>query len=413
MKNLLLAFCAVIVCTLFTNSALGQKASLNNDRNAPTAVLLSWNTFGNTGTETTEPSIANDPSIAAANLTQGTITAAANSNRFGGSGWFNTGNTAGGNTLAEAVAGNDYIQFVVSPSSGFSFTPTSLVFIWDRSGTGPSNVTLRSSADGFTTDLGTVTGIASGAFATNTINISGLTNLTSATTFRLYGYGATATGGTGGFDTTTSVTTPNVVFNGTVAPILDITTANTMPNGSVGIAYTTSFATAGGVAPYTYAVTSGTVPTGLTLNADGTWSGTPSSSGLFNFDVTVTDSNPFTNASDMKFLSLIKRFSAFAPNTATESFQITIQAPTAANAKVIGRLVTSNGRALSNALVVLTNTNSGETYRVRSSPFGRFSFEDLTGGNFYILEVQSKRYIFNQQSFTLNEDLTDLVLTAQ
>ena len=114
------------------------------------AQLLQWNTFGNLGTETIEPSTFNDPNLSGVtNLTQGTITPAANANRFGGSGWFDAGNTVAGNTLAEAVAGNDYIQFIVTPNGGFSFTPTSLVFTWDRSATGPSSVTLRSSADGF------------------------------------------------------------------------------------------------------------------------------------------------------------------------------------------------------------------------------------------------------------------------
>lgn len=46
--------------------------------------LLQWKTFGNVGTETTEPSFYNDANISSANLTQGTITAAANGNRFGG-----------------------------------------------------------------------------------------------------------------------------------------------------------------------------------------------------------------------------------------------------------------------------------------------------------------------------------------
>jgi len=77
---------------------------------------------------------------------QGLITAAANGNRFGGSGWFNTGNTLTCNTLAEDVAGNDYIQFVVTHDAGFSFTPTNLSFIRDFSASSPKNVTLRSSA---------------------------------------------------------------------------------------------------------------------------------------------------------------------------------------------------------------------------------------------------------------------------
>jgi len=137
--------------------------------------LLQWNTFGNTGTETTEPSTFNNANISASNLTQGTISSAANSNRFGGTGWFNTGNTAAGNTLSEAIAGNDYIQFIVTPNSGFSFTPTSFVFQWDKSGTGPKSLTLRSSADAFASDIGTIaTAAAMGTL--NTITISGLTN---------------------------------------------------------------------------------------------------------------------------------------------------------------------------------------------------------------------------------------------
>jgi hypothetical protein len=186
--------------------------------------LLQWNTVSNSGTETTEPSIANDPNVAPANLTQGSITPGSNGNRFGGSNWFNTGNTSGGNTLAEAVAGNDYIQFVVTPNAGFSFTPTSFVFKWDRSSTGPSNATLRSSADGFTSDLGSVTSMVSGGTATTTdrtITITGLNNISVPTTFRLYGYGASATTGTGGLDCATGATAPNVVLNGTTAVLWD------------------------------------------------------------------------------------------------------------------------------------------------------------------------------------------------
>ena len=182
--------------------------------NAGNAQLLRWNTFANAGTETTEPSIFNDPNIASANLTLSGITPAANSNRLGGSGWFDTGNS-NPSTLANAIAGNNYIQFVVTPNSGFSFTPTSFVFNWDRSSTGPSSVTLRSSADGFVSDLGTVSGIVASAFATNTITITGLSALNVATTFRLYGYNATATTGTAGLDINSNVV--NVQLNGTTA----------------------------------------------------------------------------------------------------------------------------------------------------------------------------------------------------
>jgi len=184
-------------------------------------IILSWNTFGNLGTETTEPSVFNDPSFANANLTLGGgLTPAANGNRFGGSGWFDTGNTGAGNTIAESVAGNNYIQFVVTPTGGASFSATSFVFGFDRSATGPSSVTLRSSFDNFSSDLGAFT-VAATQTNGNTINISGLNNLSTAITFRLYGTGATGTGGTGGFDTGSDAR--NVVFNGTITAVTEPT----------------------------------------------------------------------------------------------------------------------------------------------------------------------------------------------
>ncbi len=178
-------------------------------------VLLSWNTAGNTGTETTEPAVFFDPNLSTASLTFGAgVTPASNGNRFGGSNWFDTGDT-NPTTLAESITGNDYIQFVVTPNSGVTFSLTTLVFTWERSGTGPTALTIRSSVDGFATDLGSLTGLSQTQTPGNTLTISGITDLAAATTFRLYGYGGTATGGTGGFDTSTGNSTPNVVLNGT------------------------------------------------------------------------------------------------------------------------------------------------------------------------------------------------------
>ena len=176
------------------------------------AQLLQWNTFGNTGLETSETSTYNNANITASNLTPGSITAAGNANRLGGSNWFDTGD-ANPTTLAESITGNDYIQFIVTPNAGSTFTPTSFVFSWDHSAAGPNSVALRSSADGYAANLGTLTGLAASITTGNTITISGLTNIATATTFRLYGYGATNTAGTGGFDVASNIV--NVTLNGT------------------------------------------------------------------------------------------------------------------------------------------------------------------------------------------------------
>lgn len=63
-----------------------------------------------------------------------------------------------------------------------------------------------------------------------------------------------------------------------------------LPIGEVGIAYTQTFTATGGTAPYTFAVTAGTLPSGLTLNsATGELSGIPTTAGSFNFTITATD----------------------------------------------------------------------------------------------------------------------------
>lgn len=182
------------------------------------AQLITWNTVGNLGTETSQPSATNDAGVLATSLTLGAgVTPAANGNRFGGSNWFDTGDT-NPTTFSESFAGDDYIQFIVTPTAGNSISLTSLSFVWDFSGTGPKSLTARSSIDGFSNDIGGVQNLTASTSALRSITFSGLTNITTAVTIRLYGWGATGTGGTGGFDSNGAVA-PNVLLYGSVTAI--------------------------------------------------------------------------------------------------------------------------------------------------------------------------------------------------
>ncbi|WP_270730374.1 putative Ig domain-containing protein [Shimia sp. Alg240-R146] len=65
---------------------------------------------------------------------------------------------------------------------------------------------------------------------------------------------------------------------------------DTLGNGDYGAVYTQVFSTSDGTGPYTFSRASGVLPTGVTLAADGTLTGTPTETGNFNFVVEVVDS---------------------------------------------------------------------------------------------------------------------------
>lgn len=64
-----------------------------------------------------------------------------------------------------------------------------------------------------------------------------------------------------------------------------------LASGTVGQSYNQSVSASGGLTPYGYAVTGGTLPNGLTLSPTGTISGIPTAPGTFNFTLTATDSS--------------------------------------------------------------------------------------------------------------------------
>ena len=67
------------------------------------------------------------------------------------------------------------------------------------------------------------------------------------------------------------------------------------PSGTIGTAYTDTFTAAGGTTPYSFSISAGTLPAGLTLNAStGVVSGTPTTAGTSSFTVKVTDAKSAT-----------------------------------------------------------------------------------------------------------------------
>lgn len=73
-------------------------------------------------------------------------------------------------------------------------------------------------------------------------------------------------------------------------PQIDLSPSSLNP-GTVGVAFSQTLTAMGGIGPYAFSATGGSLPAGLTLSPGGVLSGTPSADGTFNFTVTATAAN--------------------------------------------------------------------------------------------------------------------------
>jgi hypothetical protein len=65
----------------------------------------------------------------------------------------------------------------------------------------------------------------------------------------------------------------------------------TLPNGTVGIGYNQTIVGSGGTGPYSFGVTAGALPAGVTLTAGGQLAGTPTTAGSSSFTIRGTDAS--------------------------------------------------------------------------------------------------------------------------
>jgi hypothetical protein len=85
-------------------------------------------------------------------------------------------------------------------------------------------------------------------------------------------------------------------FEPRLLPPLEITTTQ-LPSAQVGASYAASLSASGGTPPYSWTISSGSLPPGLSLSASGGIAGVPESLGTYSFDATVTDSSSPTRQS--------------------------------------------------------------------------------------------------------------------
>jgi hypothetical protein len=181
-------------------------------------------------------------------------------------------------------------------------------------------------------------------------------------------------------------------FSITVDAGLSITTNATLPNGTVNTAYSETLAVSGGESPYAWALTSGSLPTGISsLTSAGVISGTPTATGGFTFTATVTDK---------------------VGNTASTTFSITIYAALSFTSATTLPSATENV-AYSQTIGVSGGTSS-YTYSIPSGSFpswastttfdssGKISgTPDSTGSSTFTVKVTDSAGNTASKEFTL------------
>ena len=90
---------------------------------------------------------------------------------------------------------------------------------------------------------------------------------------------------------------------------------NTLPNGTQGVAYNQTLTAVGGNPPYTFTLSSGTLPAGLTLAPGGTLSGTPSAAGSYTFIIQAQDGAGDTGFRTYSNVVIGGNFLTIAPST--------------------------------------------------------------------------------------------------
>lgn len=212
--------------------SLTQPTGLSADIIAP---LLAWDFAGGAGNEASVAATSVDANLNSSNVTRGAgINAASLPNGFS-----STNYTASG-TLSNAVTNNQYFQFTLNPKAGYQASLSTLDANLRRSSTGPNAYQWKYSLDGFATagvDIGSpvsFTNAATTGVAQTQIDLSGISALqnistVNTVTFRLYPYGASATGGTFAFGLPTTPVN-DIAITGTTAaaptPDIDISAAH-------------------------------------------------------------------------------------------------------------------------------------------------------------------------------------------
>jgi hypothetical protein len=104
------------------------------------------------------------------------------------------------------------------------------------------------------------------------------------------------------------------------APTLLSIATTSLPNAQTGASYSQSLVASGGVPGYTWSLTAGALPPGISLNPAGALSGVPTQAGSFSFTLTVRDANGTT--ASRSFTIQITQSCSFSVSPGSQNFTV-------------------------------------------------------------------------------------------
>ena len=170
--------------------------------------ILTFDFAGLAGNEAIASSNFNNVGLTSSTISRGAgLNASNNGGRFNATGWAVI-------SIANAVSGDDYMEFTITPNSGQQFSVSSIVIQLKRSGSGLTAIALRNSVDSYGSNLDGQKSVTDNTSTQSFTFTFAQTNSTTAVTYRLYGF-AESNGGTGGPGDGTG---NDIVVNGSVTP---------------------------------------------------------------------------------------------------------------------------------------------------------------------------------------------------
>ncbi|SEP65238.1 Putative Ig domain-containing protein [Devosia sp. YR412] len=168
-----------------------------------------------------------------------------------------------------------------------------------------------------------------------------------------------------------------------------ITLAGSVPAGRIGQAYNGQITVTGGVTPYGFTVTTGTLPAGLSLNpTTGAITGTPTAAGTSTVTITATDDNDFTGLRSYEFV--------IASNMGTTTLPASLATPVY-KAPYTASVAASGGNAPYGYAVTTGALPAGLSLNPTT---GAITGTPTAAGNFnFTVTVTDNQGLINQQSY--------------